>query len=92
MIAPHGQSCRSESHVITFLNVQGAAFLLGVIYNLDIRVRNMYSYGIYCFQLNDLLFFFQGGVLPNIQAILLPKKTEGSKSSSLKSKAQSQDY
>merc|ERR1712071_61575 len=50
-------------------------------------------------ELNKLLSgvtIAQGGVLPNIQAILLPKKTEsaaaGSKSGSSKSKTNSQEY
>lgn len=34
----------------------------------------------------------QGGVLPNIQAVLLPKKTNSGGGSSKAAKSQSQDY
>ncbi|GJQ67824.1 hypothetical protein Trydic_g16593 [Trypoxylus dichotomus] len=46
-------------------------------------------------ELNKLLSgvtIAQGGVLPNIQAVLLPKKTNNAGGSSKGSKTQSQDY
>lgn len=46
-------------------------------------------------ELNKLLSgvtIAQGGVLPNIQAVLLPKKSEASKATTLKNKTQSQEY
>ena len=46
-------------------------------------------------ELNNLLShvtFAEGGVLPNIQAVLLPKKSASKGSKSMKNSSQSQEY